>query len=123
MSIRVMVVDDSNTMRKIIVRSLNALGVHDVVEADDGLEALRLFKESEVQLVMLDWNMPQMNGIDVLKKIRAEGSKVPVMMVTTEAERGSVMEALQAGVTDYLVKPFTTEIIREKIEKNCALAT
>ena len=86
MSTRVLVADDSSTMRKIIIRSLNAVGITDIVEAGDGEEAVDAFGVNEVQLVMLDWNMPKKDGLEVLKSIRVGGSSVPVMMVTTEAE-------------------------------------
>ena len=119
MSTRVLVADDSSTMRKIIVRSLNAAGVTEIVQAADGAEALDLFRKSDVQLVMLDWNMPEKNGLEVLEGIRATGSEVPVMMVTTEAEAARVAAAIQAGASDYLVKPFTPDLLREKIEKHC----
>lgn len=122
MNIRVLIADDSSTMRKIIIRSLNAVGITDIVEAADGAEALSLFGQSDVQLVMLDWNMPEKNGLEVLQEIRALGSNVPVMMVTTEAEKARVLAAIQSGATDYLVKPFTADLLREKLEKHCAVA-
>ena len=88
MNIRVLIVDDSSTMRKIIGRALKSIGVTDIVEACDGVEALRLFNQ-DVQFVMLDWSMPGKNGLEVLREIRGQGSNVPVMMVTTEVERSS----------------------------------
>jgi two-component system, chemotaxis family, chemotaxis protein CheY len=117
MCAKVLVVDDSGTMRKIILRSLNALGVTDVVEAGDGSDGLELFKQQQFDIVLTDWNMPRMTGLELLKAIRATGSTLPVILITTEAEKGRVLEAVQAGVSDYLVKPFETEGLRQKLQK------
>jgi len=117
---RVLVADDSSTMRKIILRSLQAVGVTDIAEAADGSEAVAMFKPGDFDMVLTDWNMPGLTGLDVLKQIRAQDPKVPVIMVTTEAEKSRVLEAIQAGVTDYLVKPFTADTLREKLEKHGA---
>jgi two-component system chemotaxis response regulator CheY len=117
MCAKVLVVDDSGTMRKIILRSLNALGVTDVVEAGDGSDGLDAFKQQQFDVVLTDWNMPRMTGLELLKAIRASGSTVPVILITTEAEKGRVLEAVQAGVSDYLVKPFETEGLRQKLQK------
>jgi two-component system chemotaxis response regulator CheY len=113
----VLVADDSGTMRKIIIRSLNALGVKDTTEAADGSQALQLFQGHAFDIVLTDWNMPNMTGLELLKSIRATGSKVPVILITTESEKGRVLEAVQAGVSDYLVKPFDTEGLRKKLER------
>lgn len=121
MSARILVADDSSTMRKIILRSLNAVGVPGAVEASDGEEAINQFKPGEFDMVLTDWNMPNKSGIDVLKGIRAAGSDVPVIMVTTEAERERVLEAIKEGVTDYLSKPFEVETLRAKVEKYVAV--
>jgi two-component system, chemotaxis family, chemotaxis protein CheY len=117
MSTKVLVVDDSGTMRKIILRSLNALGVTDIMEAGDGSDALELFQQHQFEVVLTDWNMPRMTGLELLKAIRGSGSTVPVILITTEAEKGRVLEAVQAGVSDYLVKPFETEGLRAKLQK------
>lgn len=117
MCAKVLVVDDSGTMRKIILRSLNALGVTDVVEAGDGSDGLDMFKQQQFDVVLTDWNMPRMTGLELLKAIRGSGSTVPVILITTEAEKGRVLEAVQAGVSDYLVKPFETEGLRQKLQK------
>jgi len=117
---RVLVADDSSTMRKIILRSLQAVGVTDVAEAADGGEAMAMFKPGEFDMVLTDWNMPVLNGLEVLQQIRAQDPKIPVIMVTTEAEKSRVLQAIQAGVTDYLVKPFTADTLREKLEKHGA---
>lgn len=117
MSNTVLVVDDSGTMRKIVIRALNAAGFSDTVEAGDGQAALDIFAKTPIGLVMTDWNMPNKSGIELTRDIRATGSKVPIFMVTTESEKGRVLEAIQAGITDYLVKPFTADSLREKLEK------
>jgi two-component system chemotaxis response regulator CheY len=117
MSDRALVVDDSGVMRKVIVRSLNAVGFTDIVEAADGAEAFRMLQETTVSLVLTDWNMPNKSGIELTRDIRATGSTVPIFMITTEGERGRVVEAVQSGVNDYLLKPFTSETVREKLEK------
>jgi two-component system, chemotaxis family, chemotaxis protein CheY len=114
---KVLVVDDSGVMRKIIIRSLNAVGVTDTVEAANGQEAVDLFKAQEFDMVLTDWNMPEKSGLDVLTEIRATGSQVPVIMVTTESQKGQVLAAIQAGVTDYLTKPFEQEQLRAKLDK------
>jgi two-component system chemotaxis response regulator CheY len=118
MSARVLVADDSSTMRKIIIRSLQAVGVGTTTEAQDGAEAVSLFKPGEFDLVLTDWNMPGKTGLEVVQEIRAQDAKVPIIMVTTEAEKGRVMQAIQAGVSDYLVKPFTADTLREKLQKH-----
>jgi len=115
---RVLVADDSSTMRKIILRSLQAVGVTEVAEAADGAEAVAIFAPGKFDMVLTDWNMPGMTGLEVLKSIRAQDKEIPVIMVTTEAEKSRVLEAIQAGVTDYLVKPFTADTLREKLEKH-----
>lgn len=112
-----LVVDDSGVMRKIIVRSLNAVGVTEVVEAGDGQEAFEKFQAESFELVLTDWNMPVRNGLELVKDIRGSGSKVPIMMVTTEAQKSQVITAIQAGVTDYLTKPFENETLRKKLDK------
>jgi len=115
---RVLLADDSGTMRTIIRRSLESLGVSGAVEAADGVQAIELFKSGgRFDLVLTDWNMPGKSGMEVVREIRTLDKKVPIVMVTTEAEKGRVLEAIEAGVSDYLVKPFTTEVLREKLER------
>lgn len=118
MSINVLIADDSGTMRKIIIRSLNAAGITSVTEACDGEQAIGLFKPDTFDLVLTDWNMPKKTGLDVIKAIRTQDTKVPTVMITTESEKGRVVEAIQAGVTDYLVKPFTPDQLKDKLEKH-----
>jgi two-component system chemotaxis response regulator CheY len=112
-----MVVDDSGTMRKIVIRALNAAGFADTIEASDGAEALTVFQKSQVGIVLTDWNMPNKSGLDLTRDIRALGSKVPIFMITIEAEKGRVLEAIQAGVTDYLTNPFTQDTLQAKLQK------
>ena len=121
MSLTVLVADDSSTMRKIIIRSLQAVGVPDAVEAKDGAEAVERFKEGGIDLVLTDWNMPNKSGLEVVQDIRAVNKEVPIVMITTEAEKRRVVEAIQAGVSDYLVKPFDADALREKLTKLAAL--
>ena len=118
MGTRVLLADDSSTMRKIILRSLNAVGIPSATEASDGDEAVSMFKPGEFDLVLTDWNMPGKNGLEVVTEIRKMDANVPIIMVTTEAEKARVLEAIQAGVSDYLVKPFTADTLREKLEKH-----
>ena len=117
MSRKVLVADDSGVMRTIITRALNACGVTDIVQAVDGADAINQFKRQRFDLVMTDWNMPNKNGLEVIQEIRASGSAVPIIMITTEAETKAVLQAVQAGVSDYLKKPFEAETLRAKIEK------
>jgi len=116
---KVLVADDSRMMRTVIRRSLETLKVDTILEAADGAEAVTLYQDNtDVDLVLSDWNMPNKTGIEVLREIRAQDSKVPVILITTEADRSRVMEAIEAGVSDYIVKPFDTETLREKLEKH-----
>ncbi len=117
MSLKVLLADDSSTMRKIILRSLQAVGVHETIEAKDGSEAVALFAQHDIDVVLTDWNMPGKTGIEVVREIRVQDANIPIIMVTTEAETSRVMEAIQAGVTDYLVKPFEADTLREKLYK------
>jgi two-component system chemotaxis response regulator CheY len=117
---RVLVADDSSTMRKIIIRSLQAVGISQAVEAADGNEAAALFQPGQFDLVLTDWNMPGKTGLELVQEIRSRDPNVPIIMITTEAEKGRVLQAIQAGVSDYIVKPFTAETLREKLERHCA---
>ena len=114
---KVLLVDDSGTMRTIQKRCLNKLGIEDVAEAEDGIQALQLFETASFDVVLSDWNMPNMDGLSLLKEIRQRNKEIPVIMITTEAERVRVVTAIQAGVSDYLVKPFTPDGLKEKLEK------
>lgn len=114
---RFLVVDDSATMRRIVVNSLSRIGYGDTVEAGDGAEALSLFDPS-IDCVITDWNMPTMSGIDFVRGLRSrsDGKNVPVLMVTTRSVRADILEAVEAGVNNYIVKPFTPPLLKEKIE-------
>ena len=113
--IKVLVVDDSTTMRKIITDSLSKIGFSNIIQAGDGQVALT--KLSDVELILTDWNMPNMNGLDFVKSVRRmpDYAKIPIVMVTTEAGKGEVVEALRNGVNNYIVKPFTPAILKEKL--------
>lgn len=118
MACTVLVADDSRVMRRIIIRALNDIGLNDVVEAGDGDEALTMFRAQEIALVLTDWNMPNRNGLEVIQGIRATGSTIPIIMITTESEKARVFSAIEAGVSDYLIKPFDAETLRKKLERH-----
>jgi two-component system chemotaxis response regulator CheY len=115
---RVLIVDDSSTMRRIIANTLKKIGYDDVVEAGDGAEGLRYLSSGKADMVLTDWNMPEMDGREFVRALRNQPAtaRTPVLMITTHAAREDVVMALQAGVNDYLVKPFTPETLKEKIE-------
>ncbi len=114
---KILLVDDSRTIRNIQKNVLKQLGHTDVVEAEDGVQALSLFNEQPPDLMLIDWNMPNMDGITLVRKIRESNKSVPMIMCTTEAEKARVLEAVKAGVNNYIVKPFTVESLGEKIEQ------
>ncbi len=101
-----------------IRRVLDALELHEVREAADGDEAWSLFERHGFDLILTDWNMPGLSGLELVRNIRARNAEIPVFMITTEAERRRVMEAIDAGVTEYIVKPFTPEVLTEKLRKH-----
>jgi two-component system chemotaxis response regulator CheY len=115
---RFLVVDDSSTMRRIITNTLNKIGQHDVIEASNGREGLEKLATTDVDLIITDWNMPEMNGIDFIRALRASATlkETPVLMVTTNAAKDDIVEALRAGVNSYIVKPFSPDTFKEKIE-------
>lgn len=113
----VLVADDSGTMRKIIIRILQAIGIPNATEAKDGDEAVALFKRGGISLVLTDWNMPGKSGLEVIREIRSQDKTVPIIMITTEAEKSRVLEAIQVGVSDYIIKPFEAESLRAKLER------
>jgi two-component system chemotaxis response regulator CheY len=118
-SIRFLVVDDFSTMRRIIKNFLNDLGYTSIAEADDGKTALPVLKAGDVDFLITDWNMPGMPGLELLREVRGDPAtkKLPVLMVTAEAKREQIVEAAQAGVNGYVVKPFTAQTLKEKIDK------
>lgn len=114
---KILTIDDSTTMRRIIINTLARIGYKDVVQADNGKTGLAALDEGGVDLVITDWNMPEMDGLEFVKHVRAGAYKdVPILMVTTNAAKEDIVEALQAGVNNYVVKPFTPETLKEKIE-------
>jgi two-component system chemotaxis response regulator CheY len=116
---KILVVDDSSTMRRIIVNTLSRLGYKDVVQGADGQEAWDALQANpDVGVVITDWNMPNMNGLELVKKIRAQDKykTMPIIMVTTEGGKKEVIIALKAGVNNYIVKPFTPQVLKEKLE-------
>ncbi len=114
---KILLVDDSRTIRNIQKNVLKQLGHTDVLEAEDGVQALSVFNEQPPDLMLIDWNMPNMDGITLVRKIRESNKSVPMIMCTTEAEKARVLEAVKAGVNNYIVKPFTVESLGEKIEQ------
>jgi len=115
---RFLVVDDSSTMRRIIVNTLGRLGYSQVVEAANGREGLERLAATDVDVIITDWNMPEMNGIEFIRQVRAteKTRETPILMVTTNAAKADIVEALRAGVNSYIVKPFTPDTFREKIQ-------
>lgn len=116
---KLLVVDDSSTMRRIIKNTLGRLGHKDVLEAEHGLEAWQILGENpDVDVLITDWNMPEMNGLELVQKVRAEEKYIdmPIIMVTTEGGKTEVITALKAGVNNYIVKPFTPQVLKEKLE-------
>jgi two-component system chemotaxis response regulator CheY len=120
--VRILLVDDSRTIRNIQKNVLKELKFTDVVEAEDGIQALTIFSEDPPDLILVDWNMPNMDGITLVRKVRESNKSVPIIMCTTEAEKSRVLEAVKAGVNNYIVKPFTAESLGEKITQTIAKA-
>lgn len=117
--LKLLVVDDSSTMRRIIKNTLQRLGYDDILEAEHGLQAWELLDTIEgINILITDWNMPEMNGLDLVKKVRADSRfvDIPIIMVTTEGGKAEVITALKAGVNNYIVKPFTPQVLKEKLE-------
>ncbi|MEH6823982.1 MAG: chemotaxis response regulator CheY [Motiliproteus sp.] len=118
-NLKILIVDDFSTMRRIIKNLLRDLGFNNTVEADDGMTALPVLQSGGIDFLVTDWNMPGMSGLELLQKVRADPAlaKLPVLMVTAEAKREQIIMAAQAGVNGYVVKPFTAAVLKEKIEK------
>lgn len=114
---KIMLVDDSRTMRNIQKSVLSQIGYTEIVEASDGVDALSKVQAQTPDLILLDWNMPNMDGMTFLKQFRERDKATPVIMVTTEAEKARVIEAIKAGVNNYVVKPFTPEVLSERISE------
>jgi two-component system chemotaxis response regulator CheY len=113
---KALVVDDSMTIRRIVIKALGMVGISETVEATDGTEALQAVNEQSFDIILLDWNMPKLSGIDTLRAIRKAGNTTPVIMVTTEAEKARVIEAIKSGANDYLIKPFAPDQLAEKVK-------
>mgnify|MGYP001470657841 FL=1 len=118
-NIKILVVDDMSTMRRIVKNIMKQLGFANVEEAENGQDALDKLRAAPFGFVISDWNMPVMTGIDLLRAIRADEKlkAIPVLMVTAEAQKENLIEAIQAGVSNYIVKPFTAEVLQEKMNK------
>lgn len=118
-NMKFLVVDDFSTMRRIVRNLLKELGFTNIVEAEDGLDALSKLKAGDIQFVVSDWNMPNMTGIELLRAIRRDPAlkHLPVLMVTAEAKKENIIEAAQAGASGYIVKPFTAATMDEKLKK------
>ena len=118
-SITVLVVDDMSTMRRILKNVLKQIGFSNLVEAENGQDALNKLKVGDIGLIVSDWNMPVMPGIELLRTVRADAElkHLPFLMVTAEAQKENIIEAVQAGVSNYVVKPFTAEALQGKLEK------
>ncbi|WP_345979304.1 chemotaxis response regulator CheY [Sulfurimonas sp. HSL3-2] len=115
---KLLVVDDSSTMRRIIKNTLARLGYKDVLEGEDGLQGWNVLNENpDLGMLITDWNMPEMNGLELVKKVRADArfKDLPIIMVTTEGGKAEVITALKAGVNNYIVKPFTPQVLKEKL--------
>jgi len=119
LTLNVLVVDDFASIRRMVKSALEQIGFIKIFEAKDGSDALKMLKEKEIGLVLCDWNMPEMNGIDLLKAVKSDESlkDVPFILVTSEGHKNNVVEAVQAGVSNYIIKPFSAETLQEKIKK------
>jgi two-component system chemotaxis response regulator CheY len=119
LKMKILVVDDFATMRRINKSILNQLGFENIEEAEDGVQALAKLQRGKFDFVVSDWNMPNLDGLSLLKQVRAspELKEMPFLMVTAEAEREQVIEAIQAGVSNYIVKPYTAALFKEKMDK------
>ncbi|OGQ85539.1 MAG: histidine kinase [Deltaproteobacteria bacterium RIFOXYD12_FULL_56_24] len=118
-NMKILVVDDFATMRRIIKNILTQLGFKNIIEADDGTTALNVLKSEKISLIISDWNMPKMTGLDLLKAVRADAgmAATPFIMVTAEAQQDNIILAVKAKVSQYIVKPFTAETLSEKLNK------
>lgn len=116
---KILIVDDFNTMRKVVRNLLKQGGYENIVEAEDGVAAFAVIKSQKIDFIISDWNMPNMTGLELLKAVRADAavSATPFLMVTAEALQDNVIAAVKAGVSNYIVKPFTAEVLSDKIAK------
>lgn len=118
-NMRVLIVDDFSTMRRIVRNILRQIGLNNVVEADDGTTAWDVLNREKIDFIVSDWNMPKMTGIELLRKVRSseQFAEIPFLMVTAEAQQENIIEAVQAKVSNYIVKPFTADTLQQKIDK------
>ncbi len=118
-TIKILVVDDFATMRKVVRNLLKQIGYENIVEAEDGVSALKILKSQKIDFIVSDWNMPNMTGLELLKAVRADSelNATPFLMITAEALQDNVVAAVRAGVSNYIVKPFTAETLNGKIQK------
>ncbi|HVX84759.1 MAG TPA: response regulator [Phycisphaerae bacterium] len=121
---KILLVDDSRTMRNIQKKVLEGLGAVEFTEANDGLEALTAIGNNPAgfELILIDWNMPNMDGITLVGRIRASDKKTPLIMVTTESEKSRIIDAIKAGVNNYALKPFTPEVLMQKVKQTLGIA-
>jgi two-component system chemotaxis response regulator CheY len=119
MGLKILVVDDSATMRRIVINALKEGGYTDVIEASDGKDALEKLMSDKIDFIITDWNMPNMSGLEFTRAVRSETNiqNIPILMVTTRGVKQDIVEALQARVNNYIVKPFTPQLLKEKIEQ------
>jgi two-component system chemotaxis response regulator CheY len=113
---KTLVLDDSTTMRRIIANTLKRIGITDIEEAANGQEGIEKYNQSKPDLILTDWNMPEMNGLEFVKRIRRKDGETPIIMITTEGGKREVITALKAGVNNYIVKPFTPQVLKEKLQ-------
>ncbi len=118
-NMKILIVDDFSTMRRIVKNILRQLGFSNIIEADDGSTGLDALQKEKVGMIVSDWNMPKMTGLELLKAVRADDAlkDIPFLMVTAEAQQENIIEAVKAGVSNYIVKPFTAETLGQKIEQ------
>ena len=118
-TIKILVVDDFATMRKVVRNLLKQIGYENIIEAEDGVSALKMLKSQKIDFIVSDWNMPNMTGLELLKAVRADNelNATPFLMITAEALQDNVVAAVRAGVSNYIVKPFTAETLNGKIQK------
>ncbi len=126
LNIKILIVDDMSTMRRLVKKACNTIGFSNIEEAEDGQKAWEKFQAAgDFQLVISDWNMPNCTGLEFLKKVRADSKlkKTPFVLLTAEAEASQIAEAIQVGVSNYIVKPFTVEMLKQKLEQTHARMT
>ena len=114
----VLIVDDFSTMRRILTKALKQIGISNIIEAVDGIDALKVLHKEKINLIISDWNMPNMDGLTLLESIRSNKklNNIPFIMVTAEGQKDSVLKAVRSGVNNYIIKPFTAESLKQKIE-------